>query len=104
MNAFHRRLKSSTVLASVIAVCCMVTPPYAATYSGGSGTAGAPYLISTPADLVTLSATSADWASQFLMTQDIDMSAVTGFTLIGNSTTMFTGVFDGDNAKRMWYH
>ncbi len=75
----------------------MAAPVHAATYSGGSGTEGDPYLISIPQDLVTLAntASSADWASQFLMTQDIDMSGVTGFTPIGNSTTSFTGVFDG---------
>ena len=70
---------------------------HAATYSGGSGTEGDPYLISTSQDLVDLanSANSADWDKYFLMTQNIDMSAVTGFTPIGNTTTNFTGVFDG---------
>ena len=68
---------------------------YAATYSGGSGTVGDPYLVSTSADLVTLSTTSKDWAKYFLLTTNIDMSGVSGFTPIGDFTTNFTGVFDG---------
>jgi len=79
---------------------------YAATYSGGSGTSGDPYLISTSQDLLDLAnpANSADWDKHFLMTHDIDMSAVTGFTPIAPDTdagdfyhqgTTFRGVFDG---------
>ncbi|MGA2093665.1 MAG: hypothetical protein ABSH16_09700 [Sedimentisphaerales bacterium] len=71
---------------------------YAATYSGGSGTAGDPYLISNAADLNTLGATSADWSKCFKLTADINLSAYTGtqYKIIGNSTPQFTGSFDGD--------
>ncbi len=73
-------------------------PAHAATYSGGTGTELAPYLISIPQDLQDLSnpANSADWDKHFLMTQDIDMAGVTGFAPIGNNSVRFTGVFDGN--------
>lgn len=75
----------------------MAAPAHAATYSGGTGTEGDPYLISTVQDLLDLSntANSADWSKHFLMTNDIDMSGVTTFTPIGNAATRFYGVFDG---------
>jgi PKD repeat protein len=82
------------VLGMVVGVLGIPTAE-AATYSGGSGILGDPYLISTSADLLTLAGTSADWASNFLMTNDIDMTGVSTFTPIGNGTTKFTGVFDG---------
>jgi hypothetical protein len=73
----------------------------AATYSGGSGTAGDPYLISNAADLNTLGDTSADWSKCFKLTADINMSAYTGtqYKIIGNSSPQFTGSFDGDGHK-----
>jgi hypothetical protein len=78
-------------------LCLAVAAANAATYSGGTGTEATPYLISTVQDLLDLSdpANAADWDKHFRMTQDIDMSGVTGFTPIGSSTTKFTGVFDG---------
>jgi hypothetical protein len=82
------------ILGMVLGVLIMPTAE-AATYSGGSGILGDPYLISTSADLLTLSGTSADWSKQFLMLNDIDMTGVTTFTPIGNSTIKFAGVFDG---------
>ena len=54
-------------------------------YSGGSGVAADPYLISTAADLVSLSSTSGDWDKHFRLEADLDMAAVAGFTPIGNS-------------------
>ncbi len=93
INSMRRKLWGILLLLQVI----WMPAVHAATYSGGSGTEGDPYLISIPQDLVTLAntANSADWSRSFLMTQDIEMSGVTGFTPIGNSTTAFTGVFDG---------
>ena len=79
---------------------------YAAAYSGGSGTEADPYLVSTPQDLLDLANpdNEGDWDEHFRMTNDIDMSAVTGFTPIAPDTspdsyrhegTRFTGVFAG---------
>jgi hypothetical protein len=69
-----------------------------ATYGGGSGTAVNPYQIWTPQQLNTIGANSADWGKCFALMADIDMSAYTGtqYKIIGNSTTRFTGVFDGN--------
>ena len=90
----------------VLLAACHASIAYAATYSGGAGTLGDPYLISTPQDLLDLSnpVNSADWDKHFLMTNDIDMSGVTGFTPIApdddpvaedHQGVKFTGVFDG---------
>jgi len=48
---------------------------WAGTYSGGSGTSGAPYQIATTADLITLSQTSGDWGLYFIQTTDIAFNA-----------------------------
>ncbi len=87
-------------LTAVLLFLQILTIPaaFAATYSGGSGIDGNPYLISTPADLLTLSnpANSGDWSKHFLMTNDIDMTGVTGFTPIGDATIAFSGAYDGN--------
>lgn len=82
----------------------------AGTYSGGDGSSGNPYQITTTDDLIELSNTSDDWSSHFIQTTDIafdtDESYVDwnnnefsgpseGFSPIGNSTTYFAGQFDG---------
>lgn len=74
----------------------------AGVYSGGDGTAEAPYLIAAPEDLLELSneANSADRAKHFQMANDIDMRGVANFTPIGldedyTGEKRFTGVFDG---------
>ena len=74
----------------------------AGTYSGGEGTAENPYLISSAADIDELMSTSEDWASNFILTQDIDCSDYTFVGTnnpqpIGNSGGAFTGFFNGQN-------
>ncbi len=76
----------------------------AGVYSGGTGTSGDPYLLSTLADLQELSETPSDWASgiYFELTADIDASATSGwngglgFSPIGNSGNSFVGSFNGN--------
>ena len=79
---------------------------FSATYSGGSGTELDPYQIATLTDLQTLSATPSDWGRYFIQTADIDASATSGWnpdgssgfygwSPIGNSTTKFTGSYNG---------
>ncbi|MEH0152702.1 T9SS type A sorting domain-containing protein [Limibacter armeniacum] len=68
-----------------------------AQYGGGDGSGANPYLITEPEHLVALSNTSADWSGKyFRLMNDLDM---TGHTLlpIGTISTLFTGVFDGNN-------
>jgi len=73
----------------------------ATTYdAAGSGLVGDPYLICEKEQLTDLGATSANsrWAKYYRLENDIDM---TGESLpmeqIGDSTTAFTGTFDGNN-------
>ncbi len=71
----------------------------------GSGTEADPCLISTPEDLLALAAAAPYWMKYFLLTNDIDMSGITGVTPIAASDAdpdaygyqgpAFTGVFDG---------
>ena len=101
MTIFRYDVKNA-LLYSLILSCLLLPTAYAASYSGGTGEAGTPFLISTPEDLQALSdpANSADWDKYFELTQDIDMSGVTGFIPIAQhdfayKTTAFTGHFDG---------
>ena len=67
----------------------------------GSGTSSDPYIIATLSDLKWLSNNSGVWDKHFIQTADIDASSTNtwngsyGFSPIGNSTTEFTGVYDG---------
>ena len=72
--------------------------PCLAKYSGGSGTTDDPYLISTAEDLNAVGVNSSDWGKCFKLISDINMAAYTGikYKIIGNSTTRFTGTFDGN--------
>ena len=70
------------------------------TYSGGSGLYSDPYLLSAAADINELMSSPGDWHKFFSVTQDINCY---GFSWsgsnpsqIGNNTTRFTGVFEGN--------
>jgi hypothetical protein len=78
-------------------ILAMVSPCLAK-YSGGTGTSADPYLIYAPWDLNAIGTNSADWGKSFKLMADIDIAAYKGtsFAIIGNSTTAFTGVFDGN--------
>ena len=72
-------------------------------FSGGSGTSGDPYLISSISDLQYLAQNSSYWAAgiYFKQTTDIDASSTTswnsgaGWVAIGNSSVKFSGSYDG---------
>ncbi len=64
-------------------------------YSGGDGTSNTPYLLSTPADLLALVDTSADWDKWFMLTADLDLQSTSVPKPIGVKPLPFTGVFDG---------
>ena len=77
--------------------------PAATYFSGGSGTAEDPYLISTPSDLKALSDTSnmasdaARYANSFFRQgADIDMSSTAFTPLFQGGSVKFSGTFDGD--------
>jgi len=72
--------------------------PVQAQYDGGTGEPNDPYLIRTAEQMNAIGANPADWGKHFRLTADIDLSAYAGtsFNLIGNATTPFSGVFDGN--------
>lgn len=83
-------------------VCCILASSLmAATYGGGSGTPDDPYQIWTPQQMNTIGANSSDWDKSFKLMIDIDMSAYTGtqYNIIGTSSKLFAGTFDGNNHK-----
>ena len=71
---------------------------YATPYGGGSGTAEDPYQIWTPEQMNAIGLNNIDWSQHFILMEDIDMSAYTGsdYNIIGNSSTKFTGTYDGN--------
>ena len=76
-------------------VALLVCPVTAAGYSGGAGTEASPYQIETETDLNTLAASPDDWASHFVVMNDITFTAASTQT-IGTTTTKFTGTFNGN--------
>jgi PGF-pre-PGF domain-containing protein len=66
----------------------------AGTYSGGDGSSGTPYLLSSDSDIDELLSTSDDWGSYFKLQNDITL--VGNHTPIGKSSPYFTGNFDGN--------
>lgn len=70
-----------------------------ARYSGGSGEPNNPYKITTAEDLNDIGNHIEDFNKCFIMTADISLSGYSGskFNAIGpNTTTPFTGIFDGN--------
>ena len=69
--------------------------------SAGNGSSSSPYQISTLSHLLWISEESSRWDKHYIQTTDIDASNTSyldnnqGFAPIGNSTTRFTGSFDG---------
>ncbi|MEN6338352.1 MAG: hypothetical protein ABFE01_29200 [Phycisphaerales bacterium] len=77
----------------------------AATYGGGSGAEGDPYLIQTAEQFVLIGQTPADWERQFKLVNDIDLSAydqtnlhpIGHWVIVGsNANQSFNGTFDGN--------
>lgn len=71
------------------------------TYSGGTGEPNDPYQIATPEDLNDIGNYEEDWDKHFILVNDVNLAEYTGtqFKIIGNNTTKFTGVFDGNDHK-----
>ncbi len=64
-------------------------------YAAGDGTSGNPFQISTAAQLIYLSGTTADWAGKyFIQTASIDLDGC-DWNPIGDTVTKFTGTYDG---------
>ncbi len=69
----------------------------------GAGTSGDPYQIASLNNLNWLSANSSQWNKYYTQTANIDASLTslwyggTGWSPVGNSSTKFTGVYDGNS-------
>jgi hypothetical protein len=89
-------MRRLAVLLLMSFVCLSGSNLYA--FSGGTGSSGDPYLISTAAELNSVGSSITYWASYFKLTANIDMSGYTGvsYNIIGNTSTHFTGGFDGN--------
>ena len=108
---------SSKPVIPLFAFCLITGTVSAGTYSGGSGTAGDPYKIATTDDLIELSTTPGDWGGYFEQTANIAFDAdetqvdwdgdgtleqgagaddTFGFSPVGNSSTKFSGHFNGN--------
>jgi hypothetical protein len=72
-----------------------------ATAPSGTGNSGDPYLIATLDNLYWVTQNSASWTSYFKQTANIDATSTStwdsgnGFSPIGNSTTQFSGNYNG---------
>jgi len=70
--------------------------------SFGDGSSGSPYQISTLNHLYWITQNSSEWDKYYIQTANIDAFSTSswdsneGFSPIGNSTTNFTGTYDGD--------
>ena len=65
-------------------------------FSGGSGTAEDPYIISTADDFIEISNYP---SSYFLQTSDISLSNISNYTPIGSSEDPFSGTYNGNGFK-----
>jgi len=90
--------KSILLFAIVISLAVGATQ---ARYSGGTGEPNDPYRIATPQDLNNIGNYEEDWDKNFILVNDVNLAEYTGtlFRIIGNPTTKFTGVFDGNDHK-----
>jgi len=69
--------------------------PALPSFSGGTGGAGDPYLISTPHELDSIGYNPRLMAAHFKLIEDIDLADVK-FFIIGNEIFRFSGIFDGN--------
>ena len=87
----------AVVLVILVVFCSCFTTTYG--YSNGDGDGdgveGNPLEISTVADWQELMVTPGDWDKHFILTADLDLAGV-NLTPVGNISTAFTGVFDGN--------
>jgi len=86
-----------------ILILPLLSMAISAVQPSGDGSLGSPYQIANIDNLYWVSQNSASWGSYFEQTADIDASGTTaldtsdGWTPIGNSTTSFTGNYDGQD-------
>ena len=83
-------------------MCTSLLAQTATAPSFGDGSSGSPYQISTLNHLYWITQNSSEWDKVYIQTANIDAFSTSswdsneGFSPIGNSTTNFTGSYDGD--------
>lgn len=89
-------MKFNPITLSLLLFVIAVAIPTASAFSGtGAGTAGDPYIITTPAQLDEI---RNDLTAYYELGNSIDMAGYNGFEPIGDwFTAPFTGAFDGNN-------
>ncbi len=100
---YYRAYVSGSVYSTTVTVNVVTTTAAAA--PSGSGTDASPYLISNFANLRWISENSSSWDKVFTQTANIDAVSTSypcynsgaGWSPIGNSTTAFTGKYNGGN-------
>jgi hypothetical protein len=117
MKTLTKKEKMMKKMLMTIAVLVMISSLLMAQgYSGGDGSEGNPYQIANEADLIYLSQHSDNWDNHFKQTASISFNAdesqvdwdgdgslehpgddAVGWSPIGNSTTNFTGDYNGQN-------
>jgi hypothetical protein len=91
------------ILILIILSAGMLTAQTAIAPASGDGTSGDPYQIATLNNLYWITQNSDEWNKYYVQTTDIDASSTSGwdsgagFLPIGNSSTKFTGSYDGQN-------
>ena len=76
----------SLIAAAIIVICAI---PFSVNAAEGTE-------ISNADELLALMKDSTKWAGSYYLTADIDLSAKSGQSPIGNKETPFTGTFDGN--------
>jgi hypothetical protein len=93
----------SLLLCSSITLFGQTSTPPSNVGDSDAGTSSNPYQIATLNNLYWLSQNSSYWGKCFIQTADINASTTSswnsdsGFTPIGNTSTSFTGTYDGNN-------
>ena len=95
VSLWDQCIQGRTIVWSVLGWMCFFNVSVWGQFSGGSGTSVDPYLISTSADMETLSANSVHWNKHFKLTSDLNLIGA-AMTHIGKGSKKFTGTFDGD--------
>ena len=82
------------ILSSILIIGLILNSNIIAQNYAGGGTEADPYQIYNQQDLYDLTIHSEDWGAYFIQVADINIS-VANIGIIGNSTTPFTGSYDG---------
>ena len=85
--------KLSQLFFSFIILFIGLTPTIASAYTTGDGTEANPYVIKTVQELKDM---SLELSAHYVLDNDLDLTGVV-WTPIGDETTPFTGVLDGNN-------